>query len=281
MSKIKELIKEIDNLAPMPSVVNQIMSIVETPNSSMADIADIIRFDPILTANVLKATNSAYYSLPRRIDSVQDAITLIGIEQVVDIVLLKSASGNFGTKQVGYGLHEGELWKCAVSSAIIARELAKKMKSKHHHVLFTAALIKDIGKIILDRFINDSFDRIKNLVDEKEYSFMEAEKKVIGIDHAEIGGLIASKWGFSKKMVSIIRNHHMTNLEQADLETAIVYLADNVCMMMGIGVGEDGLAYRFHNEVLRKSNIKPVDIEIIIAGYGENMKKVESLLNVF
>ena len=87
---------------------------------------------------------------------------------------------------------------------------------------------------------------ISNLVTNENLSFMEAEKKIIGVNHAELGGMIAKMWKFSPRMVKIIRNHHLSddNIIQ-DKETAVVYLADCICMMMGMGVGADGLAYRF------------------------------------
>ena len=281
MSAIKELIKEIDNLKPIPAVVNQIMATVENPDSSMSDIADIIMYDPMMTANILRMCNSAYYNLSRRVESIQDAITLMGLDQVVDMVLLKSGSDNLVKGQEGYGLNEGELWKQSVASALIARDLAEKKGSSNKQMIFTAALIKDIGKVILDRFVKDSFSKIDHLVKNKGLTFKEAEKKVIGIDHAELGGLVAEMWDFSEKMVRMIKNHHL-NDEKArdDLDTQILYVADNVCMMMGIGGGVDGLAYRFHQDVLVKLNISPQDLQEIIASFGSQMKKVEDLLNV-
>ena len=281
MSAIEELIKDIDNLTPIPAVVNQIMAAAEKPDSSMAEIAEIIMYDPSITANILKMCNSAYFNLPRKINSVHDAVTMMGMEQVIDIVLLKSGAENLQTGQKGYGLHEGELWKHAVSSALIARNLAEKKGSQHKQMIFTAALLKDIGKVILDRFISDSYQKINDLVTNKGCSFREAEKKVIGIDHAELGGIIAKMWDFSPKMVFMIRNHHMNNeAAKDDLETQILYVADNVCMMMGIGGGSDGLAYRFHKDVLKKLGISPIDLQSIIASFGEEMQKVEDLIQV-
>lgn len=281
MSAIKDLVKEIDNLTPIPAVMNQIMAAAEDPDSSMSDIAEIIMYDPLTTANILRMCNSAYYGLPRRVESVQDAITMMGLDQVVDMVLLKSGAANLVKGQEGYGLNEGELWKHAVSSALIARDLAQKKGAENHQLIFTAALLKDIGKVILDRFVGDSFSRIDNLVKNKGFSFKEAEKKVIGIDHAELGGLVAEMWDFSDKMISMIKNHHL-NDEKAreDLDTQILYVADNVCMMMGIGGGADGLAYRFHKDVMEKLEITPLDLEEIIATFGSEMKKVEDLLKV-
>lgn len=281
MSAIKELIKEIDNLKPIPAVVNQIMAVAEDPNSSAADIAEMVLYDPVITANILRLCNSSYYALPRRVDSVQDAITMLGVDQVIDMVLMKSGAANLIKSQEGYGLHEGELWKQAVSSALIARDLAEKKGSTHKQLVFTAALLKDIGKVILDRFVGGAFMKIDDLVQNKGYTFKEAEKKVIGIDHAELGGLVAEMWDFSPKMVSMIRNHHLNDdAGRDDLETQILYVADNVCMMMGIGGGVDGLAYRFHRDVLEKLGISPLDLQEIIASFGSEMKRVEDLLNV-
>jgi putative nucleotidyltransferase with HDIG domain len=281
MSAIKELIKEIDNLKPIPAVVNQIMAVAEDPKSSMADIAEIILYDPVITANILKMCNSVFYNFPRPVDSVQDAITFMGVNQVIDMVLMKSGAANLVKSQEGYGLHEGELWKQAVSSALIAKDLAEKKGSVHKQLIFTAALLKDIGKVILDRFVGGSFKKIDDLVKNKGFSFKEAEKKVIGIDHAELGGLVAEMWAFSPKMVSMIKNHHLNDpAARDDLETQILYVADNVCMMMGIGGGEDGLAYRFHKDVLVKLGITPLDLQEIIASFGSEMKRVEELLKV-
>lgn len=279
MTAIQELIKEIKSLKPIPQIANQIMEIAEDPDASMSDIADIILFDPIITANLLRTCNSAYFSLPRRIDSVHEAVSLLGLEQIVDVVLLKSGADNLKNKQEGYGLNEGDLWRYSVSSALLAREIAARKGVKNKQLIFTAALLKDIGKVILDRFVAGAFQHIQELVQQNGFSFMEAEKKVIGVDHAELGGLVASNWNFSERMVYIIRNHHLANEEaRQDLDCSIVYLSDILCMMMGIGVGSDGLAYRFHDDVVKALGFSEKELLEIIAGFGDNMSKVEDLI---
>ena len=122
--------------------------------------------------------------------------------------------------------------------------------------IYTAALLKDIGKTVLDGFVRDAFGKISGLVANENLSFMEAEKRVIGVDHAELGGMIAKIWKFSPKMVNIIRNHHIQDIKMIeDREIAVVYLADCICMMMGMGVGADGLAYRFHKDAMKEIGI--------------------------
>jgi putative nucleotidyltransferase with HDIG domain len=279
MNAIQEMLKEIKQLKPMPQVAIQIMKIVEDPKSSIGDVAELVMYDPALTANILKMCNSVFFGLPRKVDSVHEAISMMGLDQIVDLVLLKGGADNLLKGQDGYGLHEGELWRHAVSSAIIAKDLAGKKESKNKHLIFTAALLKDIGKVILDRYISESMIKIAGLVQSGNYSFGEAEKKVIGISHAELGGIVAKMWGFSPKMIFMITNHHLTDKSAGnDPDTSIIYLADIVCMMMGIGGGSDGLAYRFHKDVLDHMKINSTDLQEIIAGFGEKMKKVDDLM---
>ncbi|MCK5541191.1 MAG: HDOD domain-containing protein [Desulfobacterales bacterium] len=281
MSTIKELIKEIKNLKPIPAIVNQITMAIDDPNCSAKDIANIIRFDPSVTANLLKICNSAYFGLPNPVESVQDAVSILGMNQIIELVLIKSGAKALSKKQKGYGLHEGIMWKHAVSSALISKEICKKTKLGNENLIFTATLLKDIGKTVLDRYVSNSFEKIITLVQKKGYSFREAEKKVIGIDHGELGAMIATQWKFSSKMINIIRHHHLSDKsQQKNTDIAIVYLSDCICMMMGIGIGEDGLAYRFHGDVIKNLNITHTDIAVIIADFTLEMQKVENLISV-
>ena len=133
--------------------------------------------------------------------------------------------------------------------------------------------------MILSQYVGDSYYKINTLIAEKDFSFREAEKEVIGIDHAELGAMVAETWKFSPKMVAIIRNHHHPDgsLENYP-ETAIVYMADILCLMMGIGGGSDGLAYRFHHDVVEYLGITERDFQEIMAGFGEKLEEVETLI---
>jgi len=281
MSAIQELIKEIKNLKPIPAVINHILEIVDQPDSSMTQIADVIQYDPAVTASVLRMCNSAFFGLKYPAESIQDAVTLLGIDQIIEIVLVNSGAKVLSGNNKGYGLHEGAMWKYSVSSALIAKQIAQKLGMENQNTIFTAALLKDIGKIVLDRFVQDSFEKITALVMNDNLSFREAEKKIIGVDHTELGGMIAKMWKFSPKMVRIIRHHHLTDVAMVkDKDIAVVYLADCICMMVGIGVGSDGLAYRFNDQVMTELGMKPDDISKIIAQFAFNMQKVEDLFDM-
>lgn len=279
MTSIDAIVKQIKQLEPLPQVTNRVMELVQDSRSSMNDLAKIIGFDQALTANILKVCNSAYFGLSKTVESVQQAIVYLGLDQVVDLVLMFGAARNLNKPHKGYDLGVGELWKYSVSSAIIARELALKLGADNKQLIFTAALLKDIGKTILQQYVADSFRDINELVSGQGYSFREAEKEVLGIDHAELGGMVAKQWNFSPAMVDIIENHHLSrNSEAPGRDTAIVYLADIICMMMGIGVGSDGLAYRFHKQVVEDLGFSARDLGEVIAGFGAKYEEVEALV---
>ena len=281
MRGIESIIKKIDQLKPVPQIAHKVMSIAENPESSMSDLSKIIIYDTAVTTNVLKAANSAYFGLPDQVNSVHQAIVYMGMEQVVDLILMSIGSENLKEPQEGYDLDTGDLWKYSVSSALIAEEIAKQIGAKDIHLIFTAALLKDIGKVILSQYVKDSFEEIDKSVKQRDYSFIKAEKEVIGIDHAELGGMVAEKWNFSPKMVEIIQNHHLPQKSSmSEIETAIVYMADMICMMMGIGVGSDGLAYRFHQGVVSRLNLTERDFQEIIAQFADKMEQVESMVRI-
>jgi putative nucleotidyltransferase with HDIG domain len=282
MTDIKEIISEIDILRPIPPVATQILELAEDINSSLSEIADLISHDPAITANVLKMCNSAYFGLSRRVGSVSDAIVLLGLDHVVDLVLMNSLSCNFKQGKNGYGLGEGELWRHAVLSAHITEMLVENTKFPvEKHLVFTAALVKDIGKMILGRYVAFSYEKINILVNSHGYSFNEAEMEIIGMSHEQLGALIAKRWRFSEKLVYIIRHHHLSeDAAREDKESSLVYLADIVCMMLGMSTGVDGLAYRFYSDVLKRMHISANDLHEVIAQTDARRSKIENLLRM-
>lgn len=281
MSSLQYLLAEIQNLKPIPAVTHQLLEVVDNPDSSMEDIANVIQYDPVMTANVLRACNSAYFGLKHPAESIKDAVSMLGTDQVIELVLLKSGAASFSGSQEGYGLEEGEMWRYSVSSAVIAKQMAAKLGLANKNTIFTASLIKDIGKIILEKYVARVRNKILELVEKEDLSFREAEKKLLGIDHAELGAMIAKTWKFSPKMVKIIRHHHLADDTMIkDKEVAVVYLADCVCMMIGVGGGSDGLAYRFKDQALRELGLNADDLALIIADYGANMQEIENLLHI-
>ncbi len=281
MKEIERIIKEIDKLKPISPIGSKVIELSSNPDTSLAELVDFIKYDQIITANLLKRCNSSYFGLKRKIVSVKQAVTYLGLEKVASLIMMESTADNFKKAQGGYDLNDGELWRYSVSSALIAQDLAEKKQHKNVPLVFTSALLKDIGKVILNTYVKDSLEDMLKMVQNQGVTFTEAEKEIIGIDHAELGARVAEKWSFSSHMVNIIRNHHDPDKAPPnDLSIPIIYLADSICMMLGVGVGADGLAYRHHQDVLDKLNFSDVDLQITIANFWEKFEGVEELLSI-
>lgn len=279
MDKIETIVNQIFHLKPFPQIGHKVLALAQDPESSIQDMAEIIHYDTALTANLLKIVNSSSQDRKQKIDSVHQACAYLGAEQIIDLVMVTSGGENIASAHKGYDLSAGELWKNSVSSALIARELIEKKKGLDVHLVFTAALLKDIGKVILSQYVGEANEKINTLVTGQGLTFKEAEKEVLGICHAELGALVAKSWHFSSEMQDIILNHHQPrNASRCGVETAIVYMADILCMMMGVGVGSDGLSYRFDRDVAEQLLLTEHDIESIMAGFPEKYRQVEALV---
>ena len=278
---VEKIISDVENLKPVSRIGQKAMELVSNPEASLADIVDVIKYDQGMTANLLKTCNSTYFGLQKEITSIKQAVAYLGIEKVACLIMMGNYSGNFNEDHSGYGLEEGELWRYSVASALMAQSLAEKKNLDNISGLFTSALLKDIGKVILNAYVEDAYEEIKSKVVEDGYTFIEAEKETFGIDHAELGAKVAEKWKFSADMVDIIKNHHNPERSNtADLQLPIIYLADSICMMIGIGVGADGLAYRYQQEIVDKLKFTEVDIQMTIAEFWENLRTIEELVHL-
>lgn len=279
MSFATEIVKQVDTLRPTSNVVDRIMSFTDNPDGSLPELAEIVQYDQALTANLLRMCNSAYYGFPIPVDSVDQAVKLLGMNKTVELALIGSFGEGMAKAQKGYGLEKGELWKSSVASALLSKSFVeKKYPDMDKYMIYTAALIKDIGKIVIDDFVGRALANIQLLVSHKGYSFDEAETEVLGINHAELGGMIAEKWNFNPKMVFLIRNHHLNSpAARQDLEASIIHIVDIVSRMMNVGIGADGLAYRMYDEIFSHLVLSETDVKELVIKFKININIAELL----
>jgi len=276
MKKIEKILDNIKRLPPFPLVALKIMHIAMDEEASVQEIVEIIQYDPSITANVLRWCNSPYFGLRRKITSIKEALVYLGSKHLLEIVMLSSCAPYLEKSVAGYELAQGELWRHSVACAIMSQILAKKIK-EDDAVVFTGGLLHDIGKIVLSEFVKDTFDKIIQLV-KKGYDFLSAEKEIIGMDHAELGGRIGEKWGFPEEITKIITYHHQPE-EINDVHVSLVHLADVSVLMLGRGAGADGLAYQGKKEAYELLGLRETDLMACMAELWVNLEKVENIVN--
>lgn len=279
MSNIRKILKQVQRLQPIPAMVHKVLSLAANPESDQKDLVDLVEHDPAITANLLKVCNSAQLGLRVKVDSIQKALSLIGNQKIVEMVLEQTLSGNLQRAQKGYQLEKGELWKQSVAAAKVANSLASRRQLANLPAIYTAALLKDIGKVVLHEYVADQLEKIQHKVNNKGMSFIEAEKACIGMDHATLGGIIAREWRFNSHLIYMIENHHLTDPHaRRDLATAAIYLADMVAMMAGSCIGVDRLAYTVYEEIFADFFLAKDELTVLIQSYEGYLAGAQRLL---
>lgn len=264
--RLNYIVSKVNDLPMLPDRVKKIIDITEDPDSTIQDLENEILKDQSLTSKILKLANSAYYGYPRKINTVSQATILLGFQTIKSIALASTVSKMMTHELKGYALGENELWTQSQTCAIISRHIAKEVKYPNPETAYIAGLLRDIGKTILNFYVEKEYHAIINKVEYSNMPFLEAEEEILGFNHAQVGEKIAIKWNFPEELVEAIGLHHSP--EKATINpilVSIVHIADAITMMMGISIGADGLAYNFSPFALEKLNLTPNDLERLIS----------------
>lgn len=279
MSHREEIIAQLKDIPAMPVVVGKLRQLLSDPNVDFKKLADVLRYDPGMTANILRLVNSAYFGFMSKVDSVQQGIARLGTKRMYELVLAAAVGPVFQRSIKGYDLPSGALWKHSIAVAIGTEQLALLLNIRVPDYAFTAGLLHDIGKIILGTFIEVDTEPIMQLVEQEGIPFDVAERQILGIDHAEVGALLFEKWNIPQSVIDVSKWHHQPHGYEGDPTVLnLVHLADSISLMSGIGTGDDGLAYRLSKEVVH--NLQ-VNNSIIEACAFQTMVKVEELSELF
>lgn len=280
MTKLPDIIALVENIPPFPKVAQRVLTMLRDPDISVQELAKVIQFDQAITANVLKLCNAAYFGLSRKVSSLEEALVVLGQNALRDIIMTSSSSRFYKEDTQGYELGQGELWQHSIATAIIARILVRHIPGVDAGVAYNAALLHDIGKVFLSSFVADEFRKILLKVVKENCSFVAAEMEVLGMNHAELGGLILEKWNFAPEMITAVRQHHDPQVLGKDPLSALVALSNALTVSMGIGVGADGLATRLQGEGLARFGIEQETLDRAMVDSFLQVEEAKELMSL-
>lgn len=276
MTNVEKILDKIDYIPPFPLTVSRVLYMMRDPEVKPEAIAEAVKFDQALTTNVLRYCNSSYFGLRRTISNLKEAIIYIGLSELKKIIVRSGTRQYFEKRKPGYEQNTGELWTHVLASSILAEKIKVLIVDSNTENVFIAALLHDIGKLVLSEFVEDVSGKIFKLIDDEGLSFLEAEKSVLGIGHAELGAVILEKWEFPEDVITAVKKHH-TPIEAEDTALDnIVRLSDSLAMTMGYGTSVDGLAYHGFSDIIKKYNIKQNTLDKIMSESLEDIIKIES-----
>jgi putative nucleotidyltransferase with HDIG domain len=257
-TEIRRIIRDTKSLPTLPGVIAKLSSLAENNTISAQEMARVVNTDQVLSAKVLKLVNSAFYGFSGRVSTVSNALILLGVNVVKSLAISSSIFEIMEKNVVG-------LWEHSMGVAVAANVMAKRLKLPEPEETSTAALLHDIGKVIIKIKLQEDFNHLAGLINEKGLMMIEAERELLETDHAEIGEWLAQTWLLPEKLAEPIACHH--NVERSivhQTKTAVVHVSDVLIKASAFGFSGDDIVPRIQPIAWKKLGLTEVLLESII-----------------
>lgn len=198
----------IDALQPIPQIALEILNTLDDDNYDVQIIADQVRQEQVIAAKTLQLCNSSFYNRGRKIETIDHAIIMLGRDLFVKLVISSIIEDFFSRYVQGYSLCKGGLFSHSLGTAITAERIARLTGMTAPAVAYSAGLLHDIGKVVLDQFVADVYPLFYRCLQDKKTDFLTAEQEIFGTDHARVGFQLARKWAFPQSLTDAIGFHH-------------------------------------------------------------------------
>ncbi|MBN60776.1 HDOD domain-containing protein [bacterium] len=261
-------VEKVSNLPTLPGIVTRIAEMVDSPETTGRQLGREIAKDQVISAKVLKLVNSGFYGFSEPISTIQHAVTLLGFNTVKSLVLSSTVLDLMKDSLPG-------LWEHSLACARTCSIIAGHIELDEQEEISTAGLLHDLGKVILRQTMEREFRRIANYVDRADMLFYQAEEKVLGVNHGEMGGWLLEKWALPPKLVEPIVDHHdfRPNRDYAE-NTAILHLADILCRAQAFGSGGDRKIPRLAPSALETLKLTIDDVCEIMGRMHEELRDI-------
>ena len=225
-------------VASLPSVYLRLVEVIKHPRSSATDMANVIGEDPGLTVRLLRLVNSAFYGFPSKIETVSRAVTVVGTQQLTDLALATSVISMFDKVPEALVTMDS-FWRHSLGCGVFARALATQRREANVERLFVAGLLHDIGSILIyTGSPEQAGDVLAHCRDTGELRHV-AERRILGFDHADVGGKLLSAWDLSQSHQEAVAHHHKpTKAPGFPKEASVVHVADIIAN--GLRMGSSG-----------------------------------------
>ena len=281
LDRISDLIRSKHTQIPtLPGIVQKVLDLACSEDATVPELVSVISKDQAIANKLLRLANSAYFGFSSKVDSIHRAISLLGSNEILGLVVgmgVFSAFKGNGAKEV---LDMRGLWLHGIGCATAAREIAKKILPGKSDLTFLNGLVHDMGKIFLAVYFPDEYADVLRSAQEARIPLFRQEKKIIGLSHADIGGLLMKSWRFPDNLIMPCTFHHSTNNCPHDYQQAawLVELADCLCHQAEIGSSGNPVIVR--KEIVgRQLGLSVNAQKEVIDALGEQKAEIEDFLN--
>ena len=279
----QEIINKVKNLPPISQAALRLVNLLEQASISNDEIVTVIKCDNVLTAKLLRACNSPYFGLDEPVASVDQAVLMLGHQQILHIVLTLAFGSAMVVPLPGYAVEANELWRHSLLTATAAEIVAAEAYTMNVEtpVAFTVGLLHDIGKLAMSQAITPEIQQeIRQLIEQKGCSRAEAEKRVLGADHGEIGACLLKSWNLPDDIIEAVENHHHPVCEPRPRLSVITHLANCLAHLAGSAPGWDGYAVRVSPEAAAALNLDDARLENLVAEVRNAYERVDQFMSM-
>lgn len=237
----EELVKNASNPKVLPFVAQRVLEKVNDDNTTIATMTDIIEKDQTISASILRISNSAFYGLRSEVSSLRQAILVLGLNAIKDLVITVSTKSQFKN----YGITEKMMWDHAIGAGIAARLISSDLQREVQDVSFLSGLMHDFGKVVMNNASHDAYLEVMQKTYNEKISAIDAEESIFGYNHTDVGSLVMLGWGFPPVYVQVLDKHHLRKCKLEEIKDpkiarsiACINLADFICKKLGIGYRE-------------------------------------------
>ncbi len=275
---LEKLVNSSTDLASLPDVCIRLNAGIDDPHFAASDLAEILLLDTALSTVLLKIVNSAFYSFSTPIETISRAITVVGINDLRNLIFAASAVGAF--KNIASDLVDmNDFWIHSLYTAVSARCLAKHYSVLHPERLFVMGLLHDVGHLIMyHQMPKESSDVLMRAEAEPDL-LSQIEKDVFGYTHAQVGAALLKKWRLPDSIVSGVGNHHVTKAAgDAAIESNIVYIANQMTAVLEHGGPLESLMEKLDFEKMAVSEISEKNMQLLIQSIPELFAESKSII---
>jgi len=277
-NEIQSKLRNVKTISTLPQVMTRVMAVVADDRSSAKDLAKEIRPDQAMTSKILKVSNSAYYGFYRKIANIEDAVVVLGFKEIRSLCLAITVFGLFGESR-GTAADRRKLWRHCTITAVLAEMLAEPYPDEYPQA-FTAGLLHDLGRAVLDQYFPEVWTAVCEKVNERRVHWLPVERELIGTDHAEIGFWLAEQWAFPPALTECIRFHHEPmRAEVSPRLTALVHLANILSRRDLDPTTPTEIAPPLDERVYQLVPLSKDRVEALFEKFRQRQEGVEVLLN--
>jgi putative nucleotidyltransferase with HDIG domain len=277
----QEIVAKVKNLPPVSHAALKLVSLLEQPAVSNSEVVQALKCDNVLTAKLLRACNSPYFGLEDPVSSVDQAVLILGHQQILHIVLTLAFGSAMVVPLPGYAVEANELWRHSLITATAAETVVNEIMDLNVDtpVAFTVGLLHDIGKLVLGQALTiDLQNDIRGRIEQGGISRAEAEKAVLGTDHSEVGAHLLTSWHLPEDVVEAVAHHHCPVSEPRPRLSVVTHLANCLAHLAGSAPGWDGYAVRVDETVIKNLNLAPEQIEGMVITVRESFARVDQFM---